>query len=203
MKILVISAHPSNESFVASLRTAVLEELTEMNHEIRHHDLYAEEFNPVFSAYERLNHVGNIELKLQNLPDLRIHVEDIQWAEALVLVYPTWWSGQPAILKGWIDRVLMNEVAWVLPDGATRIRPLLTNIRKVVVVTTHGSTKFVNSLEGEAGKRTAFRSIRLMFNKRTRCHWIGLYALDHVPHDKRGKLVTKVRRRIRRVLPSL
>lgn len=203
MKILVISAHPSNESFVASLRTAVLEELTEMNHEIRHHDLYAEEFNPVFSAYERLNHVGNIELKLQNLPDLRIHVEDIQWAEALVLVYPTWWSGQPAILKGWIDRVLMNEVAWVLPDGATRIRPLLTNIRKVVVVTTHGSTKFVNSLEGEAGKRTAFRSIRLMFNKRTRCHWIGLYALDHVPHDKRGKLFINVRRRIRRVLPSL
>ena len=203
MKILVVSAHPSNESFVASLRTAVLEELTEMNHEIRHHDLYAEEFNPVFSAYERLNHVGNLELKLQNLPDLRIHVQDIQWAEALVFVYPTWWSGQPAILKGWIDRVLMNEVAWVLPEGAARIRPLLTNIRKVVVVTTHGSTKFVNSLEGEAGKRTAFRSIRLMFNKRTRCHWIGLYALDHVPHDKRGKLVINVRRRIRRALPSL
>lgn len=202
MKVLVVSAHPSNESFVASLRSAVLEELVQMNHEIRHHDLYAEEFNPVFSAYERLNHVGNLELKLQNLPDLRIHVEDIQWAEALVFVYPTWWSGQPAILKGWIDRVLMNEVAWVLPEGAARIRPLLTNIRKVVVVTTHGSTKFVNSLEGEAGKRTAFRSIRLMFNKQTRCHWIGLYALDHITHDKREKLVTNVRRRIRRALPS-
>ena len=202
MKVLVVSAHPSNESFVGTLRTAVLEELTHVNHEIRHHDLYAEEFNPVFSAYERLNHVGNVELKLQNLPDLRVHVQDIQWAEALVLVYPTWWSGQPAIMKGWIDRVLMNEVAWVLPEGAARIRPLLTNIRKVVVVTTHGSTKFVNSLEGEVGKRIAFRSIRLMFNKRTRCHWIGLYALDHIPHDKRGKLVMNVRRRIRRALPS-
>ena len=202
MKVLVVSAHPSNESFVGTLRTAVLEELTQMNHEIRHHDLYAEGFNPVFSAYERLNHVGDVEMKLQNLPDLRVHVQDIQWAEALVLVYPTWWSGQPAILKGWIDRVLMNEVAWVLPEGAARIQPLLTNIRKVVVVTTHGSTKFVNSLEGEVGKRTAFRSIRLMFNRRTRCHWIGLYALDHITHDKRGNLVTKVRRRIRRALPS-
>jgi putative NADPH-quinone reductase len=201
VKVLVVSAHPSNESFVGTLRTAVLEELMHMNHEIRHHDLYAEGFNPVFSAYERLNHVGDVEMKLQNLPDLRVHVQDIQWAEALVLVYPTWWSGQPAILKGWIDRVLMNEVAWVLPEGAARIRPLLTNIRKVVVVTTHGSTKFVNSLEGEVGKRTAFRSIRLMFNRRTRCHWIGLYALDHITHDKRGNLVTKVRRRIRRALP--
>ena len=202
MNVLVISAHPSNESFVGTLRSSVLEELVQKNHEIRHHDLYAEEFNPVFSSYERLNHVGNIEAKLQNLPDLRTHVEDIQWAEALVLVYPTWWSGQPAILKGWIDRVLMNEVAWVLPEGVNRIRPLLTNIRKIVVVTTHGSTKFVNALEGESGKRTAFRSIRLMFNKRTRCHWIGLYALDHIPHEKRGALVTTVRRRIRRALPS-
>jgi len=147
-----------------------------------------------------LNHVGDIEEKLRQLPDLRIHVEDIQWAQALVLVYPTWWSGQPAILKGWIDRVLMNQVAWILPEGAARIRPLLTNIKKIVVVTTHGSTKFVNALEGEAGKRTAFRSIRLMFHKRTRCHWVGLYALDHVPMEKRGRLVIRVRRRVRRAL---
>lgn len=202
MQVLVISAHPSDESFIGTLRTAVLEELAQLNHEIRHHDLYAERFNPVFSAYERLNHVGDIDVKLQNLPDLRTHVEDIQWAQALVLVYPTWWSSQPAILKGWIDRVLMNEVAWVLPKGAARIRPLLTNIRKVVVVTTHGSTKFVNSLEGESGKRTAFRSMRLMFNKRARCHWIGLYKLDRIPHSERGELVTSVRRRIRRALPS-
>lgn len=202
MNVLVVSAHPSQESFVSTLRTEVLNELANLNHEVRHRDLYSEKFNPVFNAYERLNHVGDLAVKLQNLPDLQSHVEDIQWADALVLVYPTWWSGQPAILKGWIDRVLMNEVAWVLPEGAARIRPLLTNIRKIVVVTTHGSTKFVNALEGEAGKRIAFRSIRLMFNKRTRCHWIGLYRLDHIPHDKRGKLVTTVRRRIRRALPS-
>lgn len=202
MKVLVISAHPSQESFVGTLRTEVLDELSELRHEVRHRDLYAENFNPVFSAYERLHHVGDISVKLQHLPDLQSHVADIQWAEALVLVYPTWWSGQPAILKGWIDRVLMNEVAWVLPEGAARIRPLLTNIRKIVVVTTHGSTKFVNALEGESGKRTAFRSIRLMFHRRTRCYWIAMYGLDHVPHSNRRKLVTTVRRRIRRALPS-
>lgn len=202
MKVLMISAHPSEKSFIGTLRSEVLNELKDLNHEIRHRDLYSENFNPVFSAYERLNHVGDLAVKLQNLPDLQSHVEDIQWAEALVLVYPTWWSGQPAIMKGWIDRVLMNEVAWMLPEGAARIRPLLTNIRKIVVVTTHGSNKFVNAVEGEAGKRTAFRSIRLMFNRRTRCHWIGFYRLDHIPHDKRGKLLTTARRRIRRALPS-
>jgi NAD(P)H dehydrogenase (quinone) len=202
MNVLVVSAHPSPESFIGTLRQEVLTELDALGHTVRHHDLYAEKFNPVFSAYERLNHVGDIKEKLLHLTDLQSHIEDIQWAHALVLVYPTWWSGQPAILKGWIDRVLMNEVAWVLPEGAARIQPLLTNIKKIVVVTTHGSTKFVNALEGEAGKRTAFRSIRLMLNKRTRCHWVGLYRLDHVPVDQRGQLVTRVRRRVRRALGS-
>lgn len=203
MNVLVISAHPSPDSFIGTLREEVLSELSQLGHTIRHHDLYDEEFNPVFSSYERLNHVGDINEKLRQLPDLQPHIEDIQWAQALVLVYPTWWSGQPAILKGWIDRVLMNEVAWTLPEGASRIRPLLTNIKKIVVVTTHGSTKFVNALEGEAGKRTAFRSIRLMFHKRTRCHWIALYSLDHVPVGERGRLVIRVRRRVRRALGSV
>lgn len=203
MNVLVISAHPSPDSFVGMLREEVLAELSQLGHVVRHHDLYVEKFNPVFSSYERLNHVGDINEKLRHLPDLKPHVEDIQWAQALVLVYPTWWSGQPAIIKGWIDRVLMNEVAWTLPEGAARIRPLLTNIKKIVVVTTHGSTKFVNALEGEAGKRTAFRSIRLMFNKRTRCHWVGLYALDHVPAEKRSQLVIRVRRRVRRALGAV
>ncbi|CAB4681350.1 unannotated protein [freshwater metagenome] len=202
MNVLVISAHPSPDSFIGTLREEVLAEISQLGHDVRHHDLYAEEFNPVFSSYERLNHVGDIHEKLRQLPDLKPHVEDIQWAHALVLVYPTWWSAQPAILKGWIDRVLMNEIAWILPEGAARIRPLLTNIKKVVVVTTHGSTKFVNALEGEAGKRTAFRSIRLMFHKRTRCHWIALYALDHASMGKRGQLIIRVRRRVRRALGS-
>jgi NAD(P)H dehydrogenase (quinone) len=200
MNVLVISAHPSPDSFIGLLREEVLAELSQLGHVVRHHDLYEERFNPVFSSYERLNHVGDIEEKLRHLTDLRIHVEDIQWAQALVLVYPTWWSGQPAILKGWIDRVFTNQVAWILPEGAARIRPLLTDIKKIVVVTTHGSTKFVNALEGEAGKRTAFRSIRLMFHKRTRCHWVSLYALDKTSMEKRGRLVIRVRRRVRRAL---
>ena len=71
-----------------------------------------------------------------------------------MLVYPTWWSGQPAMLKGWIDRVWVAGVAWDLPPGANVLRARLRNVRRIVVVTTHGSSKLVNALEGEAGKRT-------------------------------------------------
>jgi putative NADPH-quinone reductase len=199
VKVLVVLAHPSQESFVSFLCSEVIAELSSGGHEIRHHDLWAENFNPVFTPYERLNHVGDVAEKLNELPELRQHIEDLQWCDALVLVYPTWWSGQPAILKGWFDRVLMNGVAWVLPEGAARIRPLLTNVKQLMVVTTHGSSKFVNALEGESGKRTAFRSVRLMLNRRVRCEWIAMYGVDNATVKQREKFSAHVHRRIRRL----
>jgi NAD(P)H dehydrogenase (quinone) len=198
VKVLVILAHPSQESFVSFLSSEVIGELRSGGNEVRHHDLWAENFNPVLTPYERLNHVGDVAEKLQHLPELRQHIEDLQWCDTLVLVYPTWWSGQPAILKGWFDRVLMNGVAWVLPEGAARIRPLLTNIKRLMVVTTHGSSKFVNALEGESGKRTVFRSVRLMLHRRVRCEWIAMYGVDNATLKQREKFSSRVRRRVSR-----
>jgi len=200
MKVLVVSAHPASDSLLGQLRTEALQSLQQQGHEVRHHDLYEESFSPVFTPYERLNHVGNVEAKLQQLPELRPYVESLQWCDALVLVYPTWWSAQPAIMKGWIDRVFMNEVAWVLPEGEARIRPLLTNVRRLIVVTTHGSTKFVNALQGESGKRIALRSIRLMFHSRVRTTWIGIYKIDRLTQQQRHKRMMKAIRRFRRVI---
>lgn len=199
MKALVVFAHPSEESLVASLRDVVLQELTQNGHDVRLRNLYAEGFSPVFTAYERLNHVGNLETKLNHLPDLQSHVDDLRWCDTLVLVYPTWWSAQPAILKGWIDRVFMNHVAWALPEGASRISPLLTNVRRLIVVTTHGSSKLVNAVQGESGKRIAFRSIRVMFHPRVRTKWISVYGLDRSKDSDRSAILTSVQRRLRRV----
>lgn len=199
MKVLVVSAHPSPTSHVGILRQNLLSLLEVSGHSVRHHDLYAESFNPVFTPYERLHHVGNIQEKLHHLPELVPYVEDLQWCDTLVLVYPTWWGAQPAILKGWIDRVFMNEVAWVLPAEEARIRPLLTNVRRLVVVTTHGSSKFINALQGESGKRIALRSIRAMFYPRVRTKWIAVYKLDTSKDSQREKKFKKVSRRLGRV----
>ena len=200
MKVLVISAHPSPDSFVSALVTEVLDALNEGLHEVRHHDLCAESFNPVFNSFERQNHRSSVATRLAGTPDLTVHVEDLQWCEALILVYPTWWSGQPAIMKGWFDRVLMNGVAWSFPEGASRLKPGLANIRRMIVVTTHGSSKLVNALEGESGKRTAFRSVRLMFHWKARSSWIAMYKLDRASPAKREAFKVHVRRRIRRAV---
>lgn len=200
MNVLVISAHPSDTSFIVDVRAQILEMMADSGHVVRHHDLYAENFSPVFTPYERLHHTGNLAEKLEKLPELAVHVEDLRWCEALVLVYPTWWSGPPAIVKGWIDRVFMNHVAWVLPEGAARISPLLKNVRRLVVVTSHGSAKFVNVLQGESGKRVVLRSIRAMFGFRVRTTWCGVYKLDRLTHQQRLKEIMRCRRRVHRAL---
>ena len=196
MKTLVIYVHPVEGSFNSCVRDVVVKHLSSNDHEVRLRDLYAENFDPFLSAAERALH----HTPPTTRPELAQDVQDLRWCEAIVFVYPTWWSGLPAMLKGWIDRTWMNEVAWVLPDGANTIRPRLTNIRRLVAVTTHGSSKFVNALQGEPGKRTISRSISVMCNTFCRARWIALYGLDKSTHEQRQKHLATIGQRVARAL---
>jgi putative NADPH-quinone reductase len=192
MKTLVVYVHPLENSFNSAVRDAVINELTIAHHEIRLRDLYAENFDPFLSATERALH----HTPPSTRPDLAKDVEDLRWCNAIVFIYPTWWAGLPAMLKGWIDRTWMNEVAWVLPAGANTIRPRLTNIRRLVAVTTHGSSKIINSLQGEPGKRIISRSIRVMCNTWCRARWIAFYGLDKSTQKQRQKHLDTVGKRV-------
>lgn len=194
MRTLVVYCHPNPDSLIAAARRRALDGLRIAGHDVRTTDLYADGFQPALSCQERRTHKDPGVLS-----ELQTYADDLGWAEALVLVYPTWWSGQPAMLKGWIDRVWVAGVAWELPDGANVLRPLLTNIRRIVVVTTHGSAKYVNALEGESGKRTVTRSMRAMCNKRVRTTWCAIYGLDRATEDKRIAFLDRVERTMGRL----
>ncbi len=189
MRTLVVYCHPNPDSLTAAALGRVVTGLSAAGHEPRVTDLYADGFEPALSCDERRDH------KVPGVTaDLQRYADDLAWAEALVLVYPTWWSGQPAMLKGWIDRVWVSGVAWELPAGASVLRPLLTGIRRIVVVTTHGSPKHINALEGESGKRTVTRSMRAMCNKRVRTTWCALYGVDRSTEVKRTAFLDRVER---------
>ncbi len=190
MRVLVVHCHPDPESFVTAARDRLLDGLARTDHEVRLRDLHADGFDPRFDADDHRRH-----LEPGVAPELQPYVDDLQWCDAIVLVYPTWWSGQPAMLKGWIDRVWVRGVAWELPEGGNRLRPLLRNVRRLVVVTTHGSSKLVNALEGEGGKRTATRSLRLMCHPRCRTHWWAFYGLDTVPAERRTAFLDRIEAR--------
>jgi putative NADPH-quinone reductase len=193
-RALVVYCHPSEASFVASVRDRVVAGLHAGGAEVRLTDLYAQGFDPTFSASERANH-----LVPGTDPSIVSHARDLQWCDTLVLVYPTWWSGQPAMLKGWVDRVWVNGVAWTLPAGANRLRPGLRNVRRLVAVTTHGSTKFINMVEGESGKRTLTRSLRTMCHPLARTTWIALYGIDYASDDDCARFLDRVERRTTRL----
>ena len=193
-RVLVVYAHPYPDSLIGAAHTALCEGFTAAGHEVRVTDLYGLNFDPAMSAIERREHrfPGVSE-------DLASHAEDLRWCDTLALVYPTWWSAQPAILKGWIDRVWTSGVAWELPEGANRLKPLLTNITRIIVVTSHGSPKWVNALQGEAGKRIALRSIRVLCNWRCRTSWWAIYGVDCASREKTASYIASIRRRAARL----
>ena len=128
-------------------------------------------------------------------PVVADHVARLTGATALVLVHPTWWSGQPAVMKGWLDRVLVLGAAYELVPGRDRVRGRLRQIRRLAVVTTHGSPRWVNVLQGEAGRLTALRQVRLLCHPRCRRQWVAMYGLDRAGAPQRAAFLDRVERR--------
>ena len=173
MRVLVVYTHPSPSSYTASVLTRVLAGLEAAGHEVDVLDLYAIGFDPLLSADERFRS-GDDPL---TAPLVRDHIALVRSASAVVFVHPTWWSGPPAMLKGWIDRVFVADVAYTVgPSG--RMRSRLRHIHHLSVITSHGSAKHVNLIEGESGKLLFGRSIRRMVRVTGRFRWIALYNID-------------------------
>ena len=196
MNTLVVYCHPDPESFTAAIRDAAVDSLTSGGHDVRVRDLYGEGFDPRFSAEERRTHLhpGPHE-------SLAEHADELHWCEHLVLVYPTWWSGQPAMLKGWIDRVWVRGVAWEMKRDASKVTARLTNVRRITAITTHGSSKWINSLEGEGGKRTVTRVLRAVCHRFAKTSWIAMYGIDTATPQQRDAFLGRVRTKLSRIKP--
>lgn len=114
MKTLIIYTHPNPKSFCAAIKETVEQELKSKNHEVRVRDLYQLNFNPILNADDFNQFFQN-----QIPSDIKAEQNEIEWADNLVLVYPTWWINMPAMLKGYIDRVFTNGFAFqVTENGA-------------------------------------------------------------------------------------
>jgi putative NADPH-quinone reductase len=192
MRVLMIHSHPRADSLSAALRDAAKAALESAGHTVELRDLYAEGFQPAMSAEERGRH-HEVPRNLEGIED---HVASLQRAEALVLVYPTWWYGMPAMLKGWFDRIWVPGVAFRLGEGA--IEPMLRNIRRIVVVTTYGSPTWLLWWMGRIDRKLMGRGIRRLCAKDCRVEWITLTRLDHRTREECAAFIGKVRERLGR-----
>lgn len=190
MRILVVWAHPLADSYSAALKDRAVEALARAGHDIDLLDLYAEEFDPVLSAQERRDYheIG------PNLANVSAHVERLRAAEGLLLIFPTWSFGYPAILTGWLQRVWIPGVAFGLrEEGGPIIRGIL-NIRRVAAVTTTGSPWWYVLAVGNPAKRVLKRGHRAMFARGCRVKWLDLNNMNKDSPNKRKKYLARVER---------
>jgi putative NADPH-quinone reductase len=195
MRVLLVYCHPLPESFCAALRDRVRATLEVGGHELVLLDLYAEGFNPVMGPEERRSY----EDGPPDDPQVMAHVGHLAWAEALIFVYPTWWYGLPAMLKGWLDRVWAPGVAFVLPRDGGRIRPLMTHIRHLGVITTCGASLWWSWVIGQPGRRTILRGIRALCAPRCSTFYLAHYRMDASTPASRAAFLERVGRRLGRL----
>jgi NAD(P)H dehydrogenase (quinone) len=186
--MLVVFCHPVRNSFVGACLDRTVAALEVSGHSVRVIDLYADDFQPALSLLERQTYKDPIETKT----DIVGYVNDLRWATGMVFVYPTWFGAQPAMLKGWFDRVWVDGVAYRLPAKPGLLIAGLRNIRSLTVVTTHGSGKFMNALQGEPGKRVALRGLRALCARRCRTRWIAFYGNDRSDDTARTSFLARV-----------
>lgn len=190
-RALVLFAHPCPESFSAALHGAVVEELTAKGWEVDDCDLNAEGFNPVLSEAERRGYhaVG------PNLAPVQGYVDRLRAAEALVLVFPVWNFGYPAILKGFFDRVFLPGVSFRLEDGF--VKPNLTHIRRLAAVTTYGGTRRRALLAGDPPLHVVKRAVWHVCRP-DKMKYLALYDMNRADEAKRARFLDRVRREMGR-----
>ncbi|WP_426036837.1 NAD(P)H-dependent oxidoreductase [Cypionkella sp. TWP1-2-1b2] len=194
MRLLIVHAHPSPDSFTAACRDTAIKAAHAAGHQTKLIDLYAENFQPSLTAEEWLSFPDPDAISDSLTP----HIEALQWAEGLIFTHPTWWSGPPAILKGWLDRTLRPGIAFHL-HGKT-MRPGLPNIRLLAVLTSLGATSLqYNLLLAAPGRRQFLRGLRPCLHPSCKTLWLAHYAIDASTEATRARHLAKIAARIAQI----
>ena len=190
MRVLVVYCHPVAESFAAAAHRTVLEALAEAGHEVTDADLYAEDFDPVMSRQERLDYLNTA----RNERLVKRYDDQLVAAEAIVLVYPAWWYGMPAMLKGYFDRVWLPGVAFdVTPNGKVNT-DRLRHIRRIMVVTTYGASWWMVRLAlGDPARKLIGRALRALCARNCRVTWCVHYNMDRAEPEQLRRFLGRIR----------
>jgi NAD(P)H dehydrogenase (quinone) len=192
MNILLIYCHPDPNSYGAALASTARNALQANGHIVKFIDLYGDGFNPVLSLEEKTNYLPNTAY---NIALVKPHIDALQWAEGLIIYYPTWYYGPPAMLKGWLERVWLPGVTFGIPkQKGERAEGKLTNIRLFVGITTSGSPWWWLKLIRDPGRNMFMRGFRPLYALSCKMHWLQLHNMNNTTANEREKFIAKVQR---------
>ena len=190
-RAFVLHAHPVPESFNAELHARVLESLGARGWELDDCDLYAEGFDPVLSREERRGYHD----VASNTAPVEDYVARLRAADALVLVFPVWNFGYPAIMKGFFDRVFLPGVSFRIEDG--KVAPALANIRRLAAVCTYGGSRLRATLAGDPPRKVVTRALRYVCHRDVRMRYLAMYDMNRAADSARAAFLSRVGREMR------
>lgn len=193
MKALVVIAHPCDDSFNHAAAARAVEGLTAAGHHVDTIDLYAEGYRAAMSYEERMAYESGDPILD---PQVEEHVAQLQAAQILVFVYPTWWSSMPAILKGWLERTMVPGVGFRFDEKSGKVKPGLKHVKRIVGISTYGSPRPAVWLVNDNGRRTLMRTLRMSSGLRTRTEWFGLYGMDTATAADRTAFLARIEQRM-------
>jgi len=190
MKCLVVIAHPLTDSLCHTLARTAIDTLSAQGHEVQIEDLYQTGFSPALTVSERQSYY---EAPF-NADAIRPRITQLLDAEAIVLVFPTWWFGFPAILKGWFDRVWAPGVAYDHASDLGPIKPRLRNLRRMIAITTLGSPWWVDLLVlRQPVKRVLKIALLGACARGCRFEMLSLYKAESLASSKVGRFCSRIR----------
>ncbi len=187
MRILYLYCHPLEESFHAAIRDAGVAALRANGHEVDLCDLYAEGFEPILTAEMRREYHDTS----LNRKGIEVYVERLHKAEALVVQFPTWCFGFPAMLKGFFDRLFSPGITFDLSDPSN-VKPMLQHIRHVVGISTYGRDRWRAFVVGNPPKKMITRYLRWFVARSARIRYLALYHMNVATEAQRKAFLARV-----------
>ena len=192
MKCLVVITHPLEDSLCKHLAKETIAHLKAKGYEITVKDLYAESFAPTLTPAERQSYFTE---KFDSSV-LEQDLKQLKETQSLVLIFPTWWFGFPAILKGWFDRVWAPGHAYDHADNNKAILPKLDNLVEMKVITTLGSPGWVDYLVLRQPVRRVLKTAILgTCAPKCRFQMLSLYGSESLSKGKVDRFIRKIRTR--------
>jgi putative NADPH-quinone reductase len=193
MRVLVIYCHPDKASFAGAVHQAVTEGLAASGHAVTDLDLYGDGFSPIFTLQDRSKYFDTAAY----FKSVEPYASQLAHAEGLVVIYPAWWYGMPAMLKGYFDRVWAPGVAYDVKPGGKIDTSRLAHLRRIAVVTTYGGPWwFVRLVMGDPARKLFNRGIRNLCAHGCTLDWHAHYNMDRAPRKQLQRFLAHVKRRM-------
>jgi NAD(P)H dehydrogenase (quinone) len=201
-RLLLVFAHPLADSLTAGLANALETQAHAQGWSVTRRDLYADSFDSRLTADERAAYYATSPPF--RATTLAAEKAELAQAQVLILVFPTWWSGFPAILKGWFDRVWSPGTAFDHSPGFGPMLPRLDALQAVLAVTTMGAPAWIDWL---VLRRPLRRILRLAIVRpcapQARVTWRALYKAETVSLARKTRFEAALTADLHRIARSL